>query len=601
MKKNRKLLWRIYPSFLLIILVSLLSVTGYTSRSIKEFFLEQSQKDLETQARLLEYRLTELLIAPDFNGVQQLCRELGDSVMTRITVIMPDGVVIGDSDENPAYMDNHRYRPEIAEALEGRTGFSLRFSGTLNQNMMYVAIPIRQNNAIKAALRTALPVTSVEEETDHILLDRVLWGGLTALLASVIAWILSRRISRPIEEMRFVAEHFARGDLNYYLPIPDTLELASLAESMNDMAAQLENRITTIINQRNEYEAVLSSMIEGVIAVDAKERILSINQAAMDMLNLSSENLKHRSLQEMIRNFELQQLIAVTLSERKALERDIVIHQHEKERILNLKSHPLIHAAEQEIGALVVLNDVTRIRLLEEVRRDFVANVSHELKTPLTTIKGFVETLINGTLTENPQEAERFLKIINKHVDRLNAIIVDLLSLARMENLDEKIELRFTEKDLRQMVETAMQLLASKAEQKHIRLELQCVGQPKAEIDATLIEQALVNLLDNALKYSNENSRVLLKITEDDREVHLGVQDEGPGIHKQHLPRLFERFYRADKARSREMGGTGLGLAIVKHITQLHSGRVTVDTILGKGSTFTIHLPKALAHPTVQA
>ncbi|MBU2509752.1 HAMP domain-containing protein [bacterium] len=590
MKKNRKLIWRIYPSFLLIIIISLGSLTGYTSNSIRKFFLNQTKKDLTTQAFLVEKKIAEYLYPLNQAKVKQFCNELGDSVDTRITVILPNGKVIGDSNENPDYMDNHQNRPEIAIALKNEIGSSVRYSGTLSQNMMYVAIPVKKNNELKAVIRASVPITSVEKELDTIQMDRVVWGIITALLASIFALVLSRRISRPIEEMKKGAENYARGDFNYYLPIPDTLELASLAESMNDMAIQLENRITTIVNQRNEYEAVLTSMIEGVIAVDIQERILSINQAAMTILGIRSEKLKYQSIQEMIRNSELQKLVNTTLSERKPLEQDIII-RGENDRILNLKCRPLFNADNDNMGALIILNDVTRLRLLEDVRKDFVANVSHELKTPLTTIKGFVETLINGSLTENPEESERFLKIINKHVDRLNTIIEDLLSLARIEKLDEKLELRFEEKNIQPVIETAIQLIQSKADEKNIDLDLECNTTQQVKIDTTLLEQALFNLLDNAIKYSSENSKIRIKADANDTEIAVSIEDEGSGIHKKHIPRLFERFYRADKARSRELGGTGLGLAIVKHIIQLHSGRVTVSSIQGKGSTFTLHLP----------
>lgn len=591
MKKNKKLIWRIYPSFLLIIVVSLLSVTGYTTNSIRKFFLNQTEKDLKTQALLLESKVTEYLSPLDQKALQDLCVRLGRTVITRITVILPDGKVVGDSDENPEFMDNHRNRPEIAEALSGETGASLRFSGTLRENMMYVAIPVMNNGRILSVVRTSVPVTSVEEELDIIQLDRLIWGVLTAVLASIVALFLSRRISKPIEEMRKGAKHFAMGDFNYYLPMPDTIELAGLAESMNDMAAQLENRMMTVVNQRNEYEAVLSSMIEGVIAVDKEERILSINRAAINMLNIGSSHLIQQSIQETIRNPELQKMVGITLNERKTVDRDITILRDD-EQILNLKCQPLYNANNEDIGALLVLNDVTRMRLLEEVRKDFVANVSHELKTPLTTIKGFVETLLNNSMAESPEETERFLTIINKHVDRINAIVEDLLSLARIERLDEKMELRFEEKPVKGMLETAMQLIQSRAESKNIGFNLSCDPSLEAKFDGTLLEQAVVNLLDNAVKYSPQESTVCINAEADDTEIHIHIEDNGPGIHKKHLPRLFERFYRADKARSRELGGTGLGLAIVKHIMQLHSGRVTVETLPGRGSTFSLHLPR---------
>ncbi|MBU2646293.1 HAMP domain-containing protein [bacterium] len=595
---NRKLIWRIYPSFIIVILISLVAVTGYTSNSIRTFFLDQTKKELITQARILEHKITPYLFPLNREMLQKVCNEIGLVVSTRITVVLPDGTVVADSDENPAYMDNHRNRLEIDAALAGNTGSSLRFSGTLSQNMMYVAIPVKRDNDIAVVLRTSVPVTSVEQELDLLQRDRILWGITTALIASLIALILTRRISRPIEEIKKGAEHFARGDLNYHLPLPDTLELAVLADSMNHMAAELDSRIRTIVSQRNEYEAVLASMIEGVIAVDTGEKILSINQAAMNMLRIETVGLKNRSLLEMVRNAELQKMVNHTLQTGQPQEKDIALHQG-GELILNLKCRPLQNAAEENIGALVVLNDVTRLRLLEDMRKDLVANVSHELKTPLTTIKGFVETLLNGSMTDDPDKSGRFLEIINKHVDRLTAIIEDLLSLARIERLNEQEKISYEQHAIHEVVRNALQLIRSKAEKKGITLSVTCDTGLKAAIDVTLLEQALVNLLDNAVIYSGEKSEVRIEAGMDKTEIQIRVIDNGPGIQKKDLPRLFERFYRAEKARSRDLGGTGLGLSIVKHIIQLHGGRVTVDTVLGKGSTFTLYLPVTdLPEPT---
>jgi two-component system phosphate regulon sensor histidine kinase PhoR len=261
------------------------------------------------------------------------------------------------------------------------------------------------------------------------------------------------------------------------------------------------------------------------------------------------------------------------------------------EKILNLKSSPLLDAGKDQIGTLVVINDATQLRRLENMRKDFVANVSHEIKTPLTAIKGFVETLHQGSV-DKPEEAERFLGIIQKHVDRLSAIIDDLLSLSRIEQEDERQAIEFENKPIADIFRSAVQICRSKAEEKSIDIQIDCEEGLEYYFDPTLLEQAVVNLLDNAIKYSEPDSAIHVSASLNDSEVKIMVKDQGIGIAKKHLPRLFERFYRVDKARSRKMGGTGLGLAIVKHIAQAHGGRVTVKSELGKGSSFTIHLPK---------
>ena len=596
MMKNKKLIWKLYPSFLLVVLISLLSVTGYTTNSIRQFYLEQNRKDLANQARLLEDQLKPLILARDNERIDKLCKSFRDEVKTRITIIMPNGKVVGDTFENPRYMDNHANRPEIKTAFNDGIGHSIRFSGTLQQEMMYLARPIKADGEIKAVARTSVAITQIEDELGIIQRDRLFWGITTAVLASIICLLISRRIVQPIEEMRSGAQRFAKGDLGYRLPLPDIAEFASLAESMNEMGADLESRIITIINQRNEYEAVLSSMIEGVMAVDSDENVLNVNQAAIRMLNINMDHLKQQTIQEIIRNSKMQTHISDTLKNGKTNVDDIVIAQRDTDVVFDFRSMPLYDADEQQMGALVVINDVTHMRLLENMRRDFVANVSHELKTPLTAIKGFVETMIHNSMENDPEEASRFLSIIMKHVDRLNTIIEDLLSLARIEKLTED-ESGIIEQpnDIKSVAESAVQAVQVMAEKKKIKIDIAVKKSLEAIFDSVLMEQALVNLLENAIKYSTEESNVRVDYGVQKDEVFIAVIDNGPGIHQKHLPRLFERFYRADKARSRELGGTGLGLAIVKHISQLHSGRVTVDSTIEKGSTFTIYFPHQTA------
>ncbi|MGD8393813.1 MAG: phosphate regulon sensor histidine kinase PhoR, partial [Desulfobacterales bacterium] len=413
---------------------------------------------------------------------------------------------------------------------------------------------------------------------------------IIALLAAGISWVISRRISQPIEQMKKSAEHFAAGDLNHRLTPPGTEEMGGLADAMNQMAAQLNERIETIVNQRNQLQTVLASMTEGVIAIDTEERIVSINQAAARLFEYEPLDCQGKSIQEIIRSPALQQFIRQALSSKIPSEEDITLFQNE-ERVIDVKGSPLLDANQHQIGTLVVFHDVTQLRRLEDMRRDFVANVSHEIKTPLTAIKGFVETLQQGKV-EKAQEKERFLGIIQKHVDRLNAIIEDLLALSRIEQEDENKEIEFEPVKISDVFQAAIQLCRPKADEKNIRINLNCEKQATANFDPTLIEQAVVNLLDNAIKFSDPGSTVQVESHHENDQIVIRVQDQGIGIAQKHLPRLFERFYRIDKARSRNMGGTGLGLAIVKHIAQAHGGYVMVESRLGEGSCFSIHLPQ---------
>jgi two-component system phosphate regulon sensor histidine kinase PhoR len=415
-------------------------------------------------------------------------------------------------------------------------------------------------------------------------------GGLViALLVAMITLYVTRRISRPIEEMKRGAEMFARGDLTHRLPAPPSTELAGLADAMNVMAQQLEDRIQTVISQRNEYEAVLSSMVEGVIAVDQDETILSINQSALDMLKITSAEAKGRTIQEVVRNRQFLDFVIDSLAGKTLEEKDVEIQGPER-RIINIRSMALRNAAMQNMGSLVVLDDVTKIRHLENIRRDFVANVSHEIKTPLTAIKGFVETL-QQSMDQDQAEHQKFLGIIDKHVNRLNSIIEDLLALARIEQIGEKTTVALEKRRLKSLVENAINVVQHRADVKHITFKTRVAEDPHIMVDSTLFEQALVNLLDNAVAYSPEHEQVTISASKSGEAFVVSITDQGIGISKQHQPRLFERFYRVDKARSRKHGGTGLGLAIVKHIAQAHNGSVTVESQPGKGSVFNIQLP----------
>ena len=331
-------------------------------------------------------------------------------------------------------------------------------------------------------------------------------------------------------------------------------------------------------------------MLEGVIAIDREERIVSINRAAAQLFGNEPAHCQNKSIQEVIRSPALQQFIHTALNNQNPAEEDITVYQNE-ERVIDVKSSPLLDADRQQIGTLVVFNDVTQLRRLENMRRDFVANVSHEIKTPLTAIKGFVETLQQGKV-DTAEENERFLKIIQKHVDRLSSIVEDLLALSRIEQEDESKTINFQPVQIVDTFQAAIQLCRAQADEKKIRIDLDCEKDSNAVFDPALIEQAVVNLLDNAIKYSEPDSMVLLTAQRQNNEVVIRVIDHGMGIAQKHLPRIFERFYRVDKARSRNLGGTGLGLAIVKHIAQAHGGHVTVESQLGEGSRFSIHLPQ---------
>ncbi len=419
-------------------------------------------------------------------------------------------------------------------------------------------------------------------------IDRIAPVVATAAILWVSLW-LSRRISRPLEEMTASAQRFASGDLEYRLPTSDTAEISTLAEAMNQMAEELDERIRTISRQQNEQEAMFLSMNDGVLAVDCEGTILNLNEACARLLHTELPRLKGRKVHEVIRKPDLLGFVEAALAGSEPIEGTVQIHDTE-DRILRANGTTLHDAKRQKIGALVVMHDMTRLHRLENVRRDFVANVSHELRTPITSIKGFVETLLDGAW-DDPENCERFLKIVLRQVNRLNAIIEDLLILSRIERGSEEHTVHLEPDSIREMLEAALQMCQKKAEAKGVHLDLDCVQDLTAEMNAHLLEQAVVNLIDNAIKYSQAGMTVYISAVEEAGNVVVRVKDEGCGIEATHLPRLFERFYRVDKARSRELGGTGLGLAIVKHIILAHRGEVEVESRVRRGTTFSIRIP----------
>jgi two-component system phosphate regulon sensor histidine kinase PhoR len=590
MKKPRKLVWRLFFSYIFIALGALAAAGWYFTFSLDAFLNEQIVVDLTERARLLENHIVPYLDPPDAAAVDAVCKLAGKASEARFTVILPSGIVIGDTWETPQNMDNHANRPEIAGALTRGEATSRRFSSTLQQNIIYVAVAVQKDSRPIGVVRAAIPLVRMEAQVGRIRTQFWVIGGVVALLALGVALAISRQYGRKMDELKRGAARLAEGELAHRLTIHDSEELASLAESLNRMAVQMESRLQTVVSQRNQLEAVLSSMLEGVIAVSRNERIISVNQAAARWFDIDPEKVRGRSIPEAIRNLAIQKFIARSLNSRTSVEDDITVYRN-GERILNIKSAPLLDVGPEPIGMLIVFSDVTDLRRLEDMRRDFVANVSHEIKTPLTAIKGFVETLHQDTV-ETPEEAERFLGIVSKHVDRLNTIIEDLLMLSRIENEAERGEIKREKTRLREIFQNAAQICRPRAEEKRIQIELGGDEAIAAVVDPVLLEQAVVNLLDNAIKYSDPEKKIRIQAIISGNEVQIRVRDHGIGIDKKHLPRLFERFYRVDKARSRALGGTGLGLAIVKHIAQAHGGQVTVESSLGEGSLFTIHLPR---------
>jgi len=586
------LLWATLTPLLAILLVTLVLVTALAGRAARNFFLERTDAHLESLVTIAAPRAATLAVAGDDAGLQTLCVELGRAGDARLTVIAADGRVMADSLDRPERMENHRDRPEVAAALSGATGRGTRFSETRNERLLYVAVPATlAGTGGRLAVRAAVSVSSIDSDLRVMYRQTALAGLGIALLAALLGYLRARTLGRALQRVQAGAEAFAAGDLSGRLAAAETEEIAAVTEAMNRMANQLGERIATIERQRGELEAVLTSMAEGVVAVDGNEMVIGLNAAGSQLLGITSERALGRSIQEVGRHPDLTQMAQAVLGGAARLERDVQIGPL-ADTWLQVRASGLRGADGARIGALLVLNNVTRLRKLETMRRDFVANVSHELKTPITSIKGFVETIIDEP-PDDEADLRRFLEIVRRQADRLDSIITDLLALSRLEQDAEGGGIELVDSHLAPVLERILRDLAARRPEQAPRVRLECPGGERALINAPLLEQAITNLLENALKYSPPDTAVTVGCEAIDGQVCVTVTDNGPGIGAEHLPRLFERFYRVDKARSRQLGGTGLGLAIVKHIAQAHGGRAEVSSEVGRGSTFTIFLPGA--------
>lgn len=419
-------------------------------------------------------------------------------------------------------------------------------------------------------------------------------AAVMAALAATIAvgvflQIVLRRLTIRIRRIEEIAGRYAHGDLDIQLRIDGPPEIEAVAHSLNTMAQELRTRIHAISRQRNELETILSSMLEGVIVLDSSRRILSMNRAAGELFRVDCAEAAGKTIVQHVRNADLDDMAEHALDADEPIEQELTVYR-------DTPIHLQVHATSFERGegsshrgVLLVISDITRLTQLQQMRKDFVANVSHELKTPITSIQGFVETLIDGAI-DDPEQARRFLTIISTHTNRLNLIIEDLLSLSRLEQ--NRTRLTVEESDLEAIMRSTMEVCGPTATAKSVRVTIEYDGPRTARINQNLIEQALVNLIDNAIKYSQKQREVRVSVSNTGGVLRLSVADSGQGIPARDLPRIFERFYRTDRARSRALGGTGLGLAIVKHIARAHNGDVSVTSTLGEGSVFTLSLPQ---------
>lgn len=579
---------RLILTYFVVVFVSLLVIGVYLAKSMEGYLTKQIDSEIKRNTLLVsELVRRNFEEQNDALSVDALADDLGRCIGLRVSVLSPTGVMLGDSEKDPASMENHASRPEVIQALETGVGMDVRYSTTLGVRLRYVAISVTSGDNVLCIVRLAIPLSQVEESIRVIRKFIINASILAILMAFVLSVVLARNIGTPLRNMADAALEMARGDFRRRIRTKNADELGQLADAFNHMAVELEQSIGELSERKDRMETILSGMADGVIATDSSGKIFLVNRAASEMFDISEEDARGKYVLEAIRGHDL----AKSLQSARNNQSNTCEIELREPRPLSLRVHsaPIIEAGKGNVsGAVAVLQDVTDLRRLERMRTEFVSNVSHELRTPVTSIKGFVDTLLDGAL-EDKRTLYRFLQIISRETDRLAQIISDLLELSRLESKGTQVKKKPVV--LSDVANQALSIIEDKAKAKNIRININIEpDSPQVAADEALIIQVFVNLLDNAVKFTPEGGHVQVTSSNEGDITRVDVSDTGIGIVPEYLPRVFERFYRVDKARSRQLGGTGLGLSIVKHIIERHGGTVSVSSTPGKGSTFSFTL-----------
>ncbi|WP_447977775.1 two-component system histidine kinase PnpS [Candidatus Nitrospira bockiana] len=591
--------WKVTLSALFAVTLGLLIAGWLALRSIERLEIARLQEALTARAGLAAIVLqSPFQPDADASGLQAIAKELSRQALARVTVIRPDGVVAADSDTPDSALgglENHRGRPEVEAALSRGMGTDIRVSATTGQRLFYLALPIRSGDEVLGVVRLALPMVALEARVHELQQGLAIAFGIALAVAAFLSVLLSRGLTQPLSDMAAVARQLAAGSLDQRIHVTSRDEVGVLGTTLNRMAEQLESTIRAVTEDRAQLLAVLTSMAEGVLVLDCRGWILQANPAFERMFQIQETRSRGRPYSDVIGHPDFNEFVSTVLRSRESRSGEITTAAG---RTLRIEATVSGCQRDNEACAILVFHDISTIRRLEKVRKDFVANVSHELRTPLTSIKGYVEALLDGA-KDDPEECLRFLDIILKQSDRLNLILEDLLQLSQIES--GQVLFKQDVVPLASVVERTVSLIHPLADKKGHRLVIDLPeGLPSVCGDAERLVQVLTNLLDNAVKYTPEGGLIEVRARRlpaaapgPSDGVELVVADNGIGIPEADRPRVFERFYRVDKARSRELGGTGLGLAIVKHIVENHGGQVWVEGNEPAGSRFVIRLPAA--------
>ncbi len=521
----------------------------------------------------------------DSTKLQTFVKKYSEIINARITIIDKEGIVVADSHENYSVMDNHKTRDEVKAALNGEISTQIRFSKTLGQKYFYTAFPL-ELEWFNGILRLSMPMSEVDQLSLNVLEFIVVGIIVGACISVIIAYFITRKIMQPIHELTDAAMTIADGQYDKKIYIKSKDEIGKLSTAFNNMTVDLKITIWKLEQKNSQLESILRSMINGIVAVDEDYKILFYNEKFADILEIDDTPIKGKPIYEIVRNATIN-----TLLEKSFEQQEYVFEEsRSNEKFLRIYANPILPRNETNrcLGTLLVIQDITKVRKLENMRRDFVSNVSHELKTPLTSIRGFIDTLKHGAIKEE-QVAVKFLDIIDIEAERLYLLIQDILTLSEIEAM--KTDSKMSENNIEEIINEVTQMLEPKLQKKGLELKIEVASDIKPLMcDKFKIKQLLINLADNAFKYTEEGY-IKISAKETFRTLVIQVEDTGIGIPKEQIPRIFERFYRVDSGRSRKMGGTGLGLSIVKHIVELYKGTVKVESEVGKGTTFIIKIP----------
>lgn len=582
---------RLIVSYILLIMISLLLLGSYILWFFYRHNLENLTSNLVDQALIAEKLVEDYHSNETMQNINQRIQLLGESINFRVTVIRSDGVVLADSQYETEKLENHRSRPEIAAALSGTNGSDIHYNIRAKENWLYAAVPLYQNNTIIGVVRMSTSLNQVEAGYRKLASALLTALILTSILGILLSIKLAKKYTAPLEAITKGAQLYSEGQLDtrVYVRTGDELEL--LAQTFNTLARNLNEKIDETIAEKQKLEIILEHMDNAVMLLDRYGKVVTANKTAVDMFGITEDMIGQHNIQ-VIGNSILDRAITQIAVEKKSKLIDLKTNISNKKRILQVFIAPIIDSGNVLTGILTVFHDITALHEMQERQTDFVANASHELATPLTAIKGFTETLLDGAL-EDPQLSRKFTEIIHTEANRMHNLIQDLLRLAKISSQDYAQQLHVIPTAPDSIIKAAVDELMPSAKRKNLCIVSKTAGNEAVLADPDWLKQVLVNLIENSIKYTPEKGKIILEYWTDDKKGYFMVKDTGIGIPAKDLPLIFDRFYRVDRARSRSAGGSGLGLSIVKFIVELLGGAITVKSEVGLGTTFIFHLPLA--------